>query len=119
MESGNYLQFDAFSPDRVVVVLAIEAEEIQPVSEPACFFSEFTLNVWNWTLRIRRHEQRLEAERVYRIFEFCDRFLGRMHRDNRRWRDSIRIVAKSIGAEFVESPAYGSPEIFIVDTRGE
>ena len=116
METWRDAQLDTFGPYRVVVVLAVEREEVEPVGI-AGRMRHRRRDRGNRTAHVPRHHDDLEPERLYRIFEFLDGFLRRMHRDDRRRRQAVGILAEDIGVVGVEGAAGRPPQFVLADMR--
>src|SRR5579875_2129753 len=78
METWRDAELDALGPYRIVVVLAVEREKIEPVSV-AGGMRHGRGDRGNRPAHMPRHHNHLKPERLYGILDFFDRFLWRMH----------------------------------------
>src|SRR5579884_2452329 len=89
VRDGRDTELDARGPERVVVVLAVEPEHVEPVTVTP-----------DGTARVPGDEHGLEAELTDRVAQLLDRLRGRVHRDERAdgapvlvRREHARVVA--------------------------
>ena len=116
MEGGCDAQFDAFRPDRVVIVLAVEAKHVVPHRK--------TRRV-GVVGRRRRHLARhvaaehadLRSQLLGDEFELGDRLVGRVHRDDCRRGQPVAEAAEIIGRNDVVGADYGAPGRVVLDAR--
>ena len=105
-------QLDAFRPHRIVVVLAVEPEHVEPRCE---------------SRRVRRlggdgrylpphharHHHDFQPEFLHHVLEFRARLLRRMHRDHRRGRHAVGKFSEKFRDEPVERAAGRAPRLVI------
>src|SRR5258708_31351776 len=101
MEGRRDSEFLALRPHRIVIVLAVEAEGVHPVSE-ARRFGPSLGGIWNRPARVARHHHRFESKLAHGKFKLGDRFGRRMHRDERGWREALFEAAKGLGLHLIE-----------------
>ncbi len=80
MGGGCYTEFDTLGPKRIVVVLAIHREIVDPVSMEA----RVVLDAWcrfGGAMEQAGHHGHLEVQLLHRVFEFINRLNGRAGRD--------------------------------------
>src|SRR6266446_4923321 len=111
-------QLHALSPDRVVIVFAVDAKSVEPDCL-AAGLGELARDRLDWPLDVTRHHHGLELELPDRVLEFLDRFSRRVHRDHRNWRHTIGIFTENISVVEVDSAASCAPHFLIVEVYGE
>ena len=104
VERRRQLELAALLPHRIVVVVAVDADDVEPLG---------VLRGLGLLLSDRRHRPShqpadhddLEAELRGRELQLFDRLLGRIHRDDRGGDDAIAIGTELIRGEHVVRPA--------------
>src|SRR6266852_5544443 len=118
MEGRLNFEFEAFGPYRVVVVLAVESESVDPVAV-AARFRRYPHRSLDRPAHITRHHDGLEAEFANRIFEFGDCLLRRMHRDGRDRQEAVGIAGEHVDLHLVERAAYCGTHFVVRNLDGE
>ncbi len=96
VESGGHPQLHALGPYRVVVIIAVEAEEVGPLSQSG-----------HGAQRRALQANHLVAQLGDRIGKVVDGFVGRLHRNDRHRRHAVPVG----GAE-LHHPAVVGPDQF-------
>jgi hypothetical protein len=116
VERRRNAELDAFRPDRVVVVRAVDAEDAVPHGETA------RLGVLGGgggdrPRQVAAEHPDFRAELLGDEFELFDRFLRRVHRDDRRRGHAVAEIAEIIGRDDVVGADHGAPGLVILDPR--
>ena len=116
MEGRRDPEFQAFAPDRVVIVVAVEAELVVMRREAGDFGVD-ALGPGQWPPDPAAEHADLGAELFGDEFELLDRLLGGVHRDHRRRGQAVAEVAEIIGRDDVEAADHRAPGLGILDAR--
>ncbi len=94
-------QLDAFRPYRIVVVLAVEPEHVEPLaaSRPVRSLGR------NLPPHHARHHHDFQSEFLHHVLEFLACLFGSVHRDYRRGRHAIGKLAEKFRDETIERAA--------------
>ena len=110
VERGRHAELDALRPHRVVVVVALERDQIEarrPVAgerRPS---------------DVAAQHGNLETERAHRVFELGDRFGGVVHRDDRGRGHAIGVRPVGIGDVAVVRTATRDAQLVVGELVGE
>ena len=104
MKGWRDLEGDAFCPDWIVVVGAINTEIIDPKGMQS-HVGIFTYGSRNRSLDMTRHHNRLETQCVDTVLQFFDRLLRCVHGNASSWGHAVGIRAEIIGDKRIESTA--------------
>ena len=105
-------QLDAFRPHRIVVVLAVESEHVEPrrVARRVGRLRHYRRYL---APHHARHHHDFQPEFLHHVLEFGARLLRRMHRDHRRGRHAIGKLAEKFRDEPVERAAGCAPRFVV------
>jgi hypothetical protein len=109
VEGRRHPEFFAALPDRVVVVLAVVTEGI----DPTC--GSDALAARDGAGDDARAHHRLEAELANGIVEFLDGFFGGEHRDGGHRFEPVAELGIDLGVVAVVGPCSGSAQLVVVE----
>ncbi len=109
-------QFDAFRPDRVVVVVAVDAEHVVP-HRKARGVGVVGGGRRHFARHVAAEHADLRAQLLGGKFELGDRFVGGVHRDDRRRRQPVAEAAEIIGRDDVVGADHGAAGGVVLDAR--
>src|SRR5439155_1295949 len=116
VEGRRDAELRAPRPERVVIVLAVEAERVVPRDEAGGLGVGDGDRVHRARDQAAEHRD-LEAELTRAVLELRDGFLGRVHGDAGGGRDPVGEVMEGVGGEDVERATGGPARLVIGDTR--
>ena len=106
MDRRRHLELDALAPDRIVVVITIQAERVEAVRQSVREQLRVgSVHRADGPSHVAVDHHRLEAEHPHRVLELLDGLLGRVHRNGRGGRDPVCIVPVEVRRIGVERPA--------------
>jgi hypothetical protein len=103
-KAGRDVQLAALRPHRIVVVLAVDADHVVPLDELGRL-GMLLDERGNRTADEAAHHDDAVAELLRGELQLLDRFLGRIHRDDRRGDDAVAVRAELLGGEHVVGAA--------------
>ncbi len=112
MEGGRDAEFAAFLPNRVVVVIAVDAQPFESHGESRDRWIGAG-RCWNRTGKACAEHADLGAKLLGGELELGNRLIGRVHRDDRGRGQPIAELGEIIGSDDVE-PAHDGPARLVV-----
>ena len=117
------LELDDLCPERVVVVLAVDAEGVEPVGVlghlrvvPGRVLLRDRLDR---AAQVARNEGDLEAELGDGELELLDALLRRLQRDRRDGGQAVRVRAEHVRVVLVDRSHKGAPQVRVAHVGGE
>ena len=93
VERGGDAELEAFRPDRVVIMVAVEPDHVLPHREPRGLALDLSGGRDRAVHQAAEHRD-LVAELLHRELELLDRLLGGVHRDDRRRGHAVAEIAE-------------------------
>ena len=116
VEGGCYAQFDAFRPDRIVVVFAVEAEHVVPHGK-ARAVGVVGGGGRHLAGHVAAEHADLRAQLPGDEFQFGDRLVGGVHRDDRRRGQPVAELGEIIGRDDVVGADHGAAGGVVLNAR--
>src|SRR5262245_30122871 len=116
MEAWRHAQFDALSPQWIVVMHAVESQSVEPYSG-CCHVRMFLCDSGNRAPGQASHHYDLQAELFGHVLEFFDSLVGRMHGNDCGRGHTVREGAEVVRTEDVERPAGKLTQVSISNAR--
>src|SRR5690242_19916789 len=116
VKGGRNAELEALRPDRVVIVFAVESDDVVPHRKAGSFSLELPAGLDRAVHQAAEHGD-LVAELLDRVVELLDRLLWSVHRDDRRRGHAVGEEAEIFRGDSVVGAAGGAARLAIADAR--